>query len=316
MTAPALADEAGGASAAAAPSKDECISANESAQDLQAKGKLRAAKEKLAVCVSATCPAVVRQDCTQRQADIEKAIPTVVLVAKDAAGKDLGAVRVTMDGHVIAESLGGTALAMDPGEHHFAFEAAGFPLLEKTLVLAPGDKDRREFVVFNGVQPAGAAAPTQPAAAAGPAAAAPVTAAPSPSSPAPAAAAGPSAPEAPHNGKTQRLVGLALGGAGAVGIVVGGIFGVLTKTSYDHAITSECGPNAGFANPKACSPAGVQDVQSAHDDGTIATVGFVAGLALLGGGAYLYFTAPKASAVGVSPVIGPGVAGLTVRGGW
>jgi hypothetical protein len=101
-----------------------------------------------------------------------------------------------------------------------------------------------------------------------------------------------------------------------VGVVVGSIFGLLTKTSYDHAINSECGPNAGFPNPSACTPAGVNDVHSAHDDGTIATVGFVAGLALLGGGAYLYFSAPKARAVGVSPVVGPGVAGLSVRAGW
>jgi hypothetical protein len=316
IAAPALADET---PAASAPSKDDCIAANETAQDLQAKGKLRAAREKLSVCMAAACPAALRQDCSQRLADIDKTLPTIAFVAKDAAGKDLSAVRVTMDGHVLAESLGGAALPADPGEHHFIFEAAGLPLVEKTISLTPGDKDRREYVVFNAVQPAGATMAPAPAApvtappdvAASPAPQAQATATP-PAQPGPT----PSAAEAPHDGKTQRLLGLVLGGAGAVGLVVGGIFGVLTKTSYDHALGSECGPSAGFANARSCTSAGVDDVHSAQSDATISTVGFLGGLALLGGGAYLYFTAPKAQAVGLAPVVGPGNAGLSLHGRW
>jgi hypothetical protein len=302
---------------ASSPSKDECISANESAQDLQTAGKLRDAKGKLTICMAATCPGPLRQDCTQRLATVEAAIPTLVLVAKDATGRDVTGVRVTMDGHVLVESLGGAALAVDPGEHKFYFEAAGLPLAEKTIVLRAGEKDRREFVVFSAALPPGAVAAAAPTAAPPTAPAAAPTGTPLATAPAPASQASDAQPaEAVRDGSTQRMIGLVLGGAGAVGLVLGGVFGVMTKSTYDHALGSECGSAAGYTNAMACTPAGVQDVRASHDQATLSTVSFVVGAALLGGGAYLYFTAPKATKVGVSPLVGPTGAGLRLGGTW
>src|ERR1700682_5135359 len=80
---------------AAKPTKKECAAANEAAQDLRSAGRLRDARASLAVCTAASCPGPIREDCAQRLKDVEAAIPTVVFVAKDAAGNDLGAVRVT-----------------------------------------------------------------------------------------------------------------------------------------------------------------------------------------------------------------------------
>lgn len=293
------------ASADEPPTKEACIAANESAQDLQTAGKLRDARSKLLVCVAESCPGPLRQDCTQRLADVDKAAPTVVFVAKDSAGSDLSAVRVTMDGHVLVDSLNGTAIPVDPGEHRFFFEAAGLPLLDKTLVLKAGEKDWREFVVFGGAALPGGA---PPAAAAPPAGLPAQPAAPSP----PPESASPGGTGS--TGSSQRMIGLVLGGAGAVGLVVGGVFGILTKTTYDHALGSECGLAAGYADAKTCTAAGAQDVQSSHDLATISTIGFIGGAALLGGGAYLFFTAPKANAVSVAPAVGTSSAGLSVRG--
>jgi hypothetical protein len=293
--------------AASPPTKDDCIAANESAQDLQAAGKLREATGKLAVCIAASCPGPLRQDCTQRLADVEKAQPTLVLVAKDAAGKDVTAVRVTMDGHVLVESLNGTAIAVDPGEHRFFFEAPGLPLVEKSIAVRAGEKDRREFVVFSGTLPPAAA----PAPAGNPAGPAPSSPAQTPP-PAPEAQPAQAAPD----GSTQRTVGLVLGGAGALGLIVGGVFGVMAKSTYDHALGTECGTTVGYSAAMTCNASGVQDVHASHDFATVSTVGFIGGLALLGGGAYVFFTAPKGSKVGVSPAVGPGSAALNVGGRW
>lgn len=295
------------ASADEPPTKEACIAANESAQDLQTAGKLRDARSKLLVCVAESCPGPLRQDCTQRLADVDRAAPTVVFVAKDAAGADLSAVRVTMDGHVLVDSLNGTAIPVDPGEHRFFFEAAGLPLLDRTLTLRAGEKDRREFVVFGGAALPGGAPPAP--------AQAPTAGPPGPPGPEPAAPGRPAeTTSTSRTGSSQRMIGLVLGGAGAVGLVVGGVFGILTKTTYDHALGSECGLAAGYADAKTCTAAGAQDVQSSHDLATVSTVGFVAGAALLGGGAYLFFTAPKASAVSLAPAVGARSAGLSVRG--
>ncbi len=102
-----------------------------------------------------------------------------------------------------------------------------------------------------------------------------------------------------------------LGGAGVVGLVVGSVLGLVSKGAYDHALQTECGNN-----PNGCSPQGIQDGRSAHGQAAASTVAFVAGAALLGGGALLYFTAPTPSAVGVSPTVGTNGAGLSVVGSW
>jgi len=275
------------AAAAANPSKQECVAANEAAQDLRRAGKLREAREKFALCVAQSCPGPVRDDCAQRLDEVTRAMPTLVFEAKDGSGNDLSAVQVRMDGQPLADRLEGTAVQVDPGEHHFTFtDADGLTRVDKTVVVREGDKDRHVRVVL------GAAAPSMSQG--------------EPSEHHETAANGPSA-----DGSSQRTIGLALGGAGVVGLVVGGIFGLVSKSTYDHALQSECGNN-----PSNCSTQGAQDGQTAHSQATISTVGFVAGTVLLGGGLALYLTAPKAGAVAVSPTIGTSTAGLSVRGAW
>lgn len=269
---------------ASEPTKQQCIDANSSAQELRSAGSLRAAREKLVLCVSAKCPGPVREDCAERLDEVNKAIPSLVFVAKDSTGRDLGAVRITMDGEPLAEKLDGTAIAIDPGSHRFGFEAEGLTRVEKTLIVREGDKGRRERVVFVRTATASAAAAT------------------------------PSGPSS--DGSTQRMAGFVLGGAGALGVVIGGIVGIVAKSTYDHALNSECGPSVGLSDANKCFAKGGQDVQSAHDLATVSTVGFVGGALLLGGGAYLYFTAPKSVDVSVGPAVGLGSAGLSVHGGW
>lgn len=258
---------------AAPPTKEACVAANEAAQDLRQAGKLREAREKLLVCVSDACPGPVREDCAQRLNDVNAAMPTIVFEVKDPNGNDVGAARVTMDGQPLVDKVTGGALPIDPGQHRFTFDdAGGLTHAEETVVVREGDHDRHVRVVL-------AAGGVTPVTAAG-------------------------------EGSTQRTIGLALGGAGVVGLVVGSVFGLVSKSTYDNAF-HEC-----HDNPNACSPQGAQDGQTAHTQATISTVGFIAGGALLAGGAVLYFTAPKAGAVEIAPSVGSKDAGLTVRGIW
>ena len=67
-------------------------------------------------------------------------MPTVVFEAKDAAGAIVFAVKVKMDGDLLAERLQGSALPIDPGEHTFTFEVAGRPSVEKHLMIFEGEK--------------------------------------------------------------------------------------------------------------------------------------------------------------------------------
>jgi len=258
---------------AAEPDKMACISANDSAQDLRRAGKLREAREKLVLCGSTGCPELVRQDCSQRLAEVDGVMPSIVFEAKDAAGNDVAALTITMDGQPVDKP--GMPVQADPGEHRFVFEAEGLLRTEKTIVVREGERERHERVVL-----------------------------------APSAVPGPIAPAPSSNGDTQRTVAFVLGGAGVVGLVVGSVLGLVSKSSYDHALQTECGNN-----PNGCSTQGVQDGQGAHGQAAASTVAFVAGAALLGAGAVLYFTAPKAS-VSVGTTVGTQRTGLVVTGVW
>jgi hypothetical protein len=88
-------------------------------------------------------------------------MPTIVFEVKDASGNELTAVRVTIDGELLASHLEGTAISLDPGEHTFAFAAEGQPKVEKKLVVHEGEKERHEVISLD-------AAPTESPEAAGP----------------------------------------------------------------------------------------------------------------------------------------------------
>jgi hypothetical protein len=92
------------------------------------------------------------------------------------------------------------------------------------------------------------------------------------------------------SGDRQRTAGLVIGGAGVVGLGIGAVLGIMAQGAWAGS-QHQC--------PGGCS---------ALTEANVATVGFIAGGALLAGGAVLYFTAPR---VGVS--VAPRIGGADVR---
>jgi hypothetical protein len=245
---------------AADPSKQECVAANESAQDLQRGGKLIDARVQLATCIATSCPAAVRADCASRLEELTRVQPTVVFGAQDAGGGDLGAVRVTMDGKRLLDRLGGNAVPIDPGEHHLLFEADGFAAVEKLVVVRIAEKDRVVRVTME--RPA-VVAPAPPPVA---------TPAPSP----PPVAATPAPAAAPESNGVPSSAWASFGVA-AAGVVAGGVFAVLWVKAK----------NDGDA---ACGAAGACDAPTANDwesKQRSYTIGLAAGFGVAAAGAVL-----------------------------
>lgn len=109
-------------------------------------------------------------------------------------------------------------------------------------------------------------------------------------------------------GSTQRTVGIVLGGVGLAGVAVGTIFGVIAITKKSEA-DKECQP----PDRDVCTQKGIDASESSTSAGNVSTVGFIAGAALLAGGAVLYFTAPSGTSLAVHPSAGPQGAGAAVR---
>ena len=86
--------------------------------------------------------------------ELDRIMPTIVFAAKDKQGRDVSVVRVTMDGAPLVAKLDGTAVAVDPGEHDFTFEANGEPPVTQHFVIREGEKSRRETIAIGGLPPA------------------------------------------------------------------------------------------------------------------------------------------------------------------
>jgi hypothetical protein len=246
---------------AALPTKDECINANEAAQSLRTAGKLRAAEAKLAFCTATACPGPVRDDCTERLNEVQRALPTLVFDVRGTKGGDLVAVRVTMDGAVIASKVEGSPVAVDPGEHTFAFAAEGYPPFQESLVVREGEKARVVPVVL---RKDGDARDDASA----------------------AASRGPDAAEG--HGSAMRVGAVVALGVGVVGIGVGSVFGALAITDK-NALDARCN---GFQCPAYEQP----DIDRLHSNGWISNVGFGVGIAGLATAAVLWLLSGSADA--------------------
>jgi hypothetical protein len=127
---------------------DACVTAAESGQKEQRAGQLRAARKAFLSCDRSECPAEVRTVCDRLLNAVETSVPTVIFGAKDSAGNDLVSVRVRVDGEIVAESMDGKAVPIDPGPHVFGFETAGSPPVEQRIVAREGEKNRPVIVSF------------------------------------------------------------------------------------------------------------------------------------------------------------------------
>jgi hypothetical protein len=103
-----------------------------------------------------------------------------------------------------------------------------------------------------------------------------------------------------------------VGGAGAVLLVTGGIFGAMALSSNGEA-------KDGCSDPANCNDTGALDAADRRDtQATIANVGVGLGIVGLGVGTVLLLTQPSrestASSLGVDVALGRGSVGLSIGG--
>ncbi len=263
------------------PTLRECVAANEQAGPLRKAGRVREARANMLRCTAPSCPALVRDDCIKSATALEAAVPTIVFAVQDAAGNELRAVVVSMDGEPLVGKLDGTAVEVDPGEHLFRFDVAGAGSVDKPLVIREGEKNRQERILLGVTAPAGPtppppASPTPPP----PSASLPATTPPPSTAPA-------SVPSAQPGGLGgQRVASLVIAGAGIAAIGVGSVFGWMAHAQWEQAKT-DCGAGCPPSS-QAQSEAG-----SAHTAATVADVTYGLGGAAIIAGVVLWVLAPS-----------------------
>ena len=286
---------------AADPTTADCLNANNRSIDLRNNHRLRAARGQLLICAANNCPADIRKECTRRVDEVNGQIPTIIFEARDAAaGKDLSAVKVTMDGELIADRLEGTAISIDPGTHTFVFETAGqAPVTMADVIIVQSKKDRRETITFG--------SPPVVVSGGGGGTGGGVVAGGGGTGGGGTGGEGGGGDKREGGGGAQKILGIVGVGIGVVGLGVGSVFGVMTLSKKNDAQN---------ACPNRCTTqSGVDMWNDATNTGNISTVAFIVGGVGLVGGAVLWLTAPSASG-GASTQVGLGPSGLQVKGVW
>jgi serine/threonine-protein kinase len=225
----------------------------------------------------------------------------VIEVAPDVAA--IPGVEVKRDGAVVPQGLWGVAAPVDPG-------------MRSIDVTAPGKKPLHLDARAEG---AGATAKVVVSALEDdPNAAAPVAIA---TTSAPATPDGtPAAPvdQSKSTGQTQRIIGLAVGGLGVVGLVVGGVFTLKAKSENDQALEI-CADDS-----EPCTADDIDDHDDLVDEAKASQlnsyVGYGLGAVGIVAGTVIFLTAPKAekqtSRFRVTPDVARGHVGLNVSGAW
>jgi hypothetical protein len=302
------------------PSRTQCIDSNTKAQDARRDLKFSVARDSLRTCSASSCPGTVRDDCIKRLDDLEKAQPTIVFDAKDASGRDVIDVKVTVDGAPLAESLVGAPLAVDPGRHTFTFAVPGRAAVSETFAIKEGEKDRHERIPMDRSAP-DSAPPVAPAHE-------------TPAPPAITPAEHPTSQEEAHGkggdengtkasagGGPWKTLGVVTGAVGVAGLGVGAAFGLLASSAWNTA-QRDCPGNTLATCPNHAGA--VSEHSTTMTDATISTAGFIAGGVLVAGGVALFIAGAKpsepsqnlAGRLVVMPVVGPSLAGVSVGGGF
>lgn len=248
------------------PSRAQCLGFHEQAQDARLAGQLLSARRLLRECSAATCPPLVSRDCVDWLAELEQQVPSVIFrAAKD--GEDVVTLKISEGDKLLADSITGTPLELDPGPHHFVAELQGFAPQDATYVLQAGDKGRVVRFDFNSPKPA---------------------AAPEAASPPPAAPPAPTLQPGPIPTLTY-----ALGGATLAAAMSGSVFGALALGKH-KSVEQRCAPLCLDSDVR-----GVKQLALASD------ISFA--LALVGAGAtlYTYATRPEVPAHAAAAVLPP-----------
>jgi serine/threonine-protein kinase len=205
--------------------------------------------------------------------------PRLIRITIRVTSDKIADLEVRRGGQIVPPAQWGTAMVADPGSHVVAATAPGHKAWQATVVL----RDKSETVIVPELE----LLPTKVAKAEEP-----------------AKDARGSADSAETNvGQTQRTVALIAGGVGVVGVAVGTVFGLRSKSAHDDA--------AAYCTGADCSdPRGVELSNKALDSATVSTAAFIVGGVGLAAAGVLWFTAPRNVKVG----LGPGA--MQIAGTW
>jgi hypothetical protein len=293
--------------------KVTCIAAADRGQELRDEGKYGAAREAFVACARDACPAVIAKSCLRWLTDLDAALPTVVIGARDAEGRDVAAARVLVDGVVVAEKLDGMPRSIDPGPHVVRVEREGSAPSEVHVVVRAAEKGRAIVATLAPLAAPPAAVPPHG------------TAPPSPAEPEPSATPPPEPPRSlpgPTFFTPRNTTALSLLGAAAVSTAVAVYLGAEGRSQASIAAgyraeypSNACAHTASSTCTAWSDAVDAQNRDAFGSDALFGAAGALAAFAVATWVLWPHASPPRAaSVVSVAAAVAPGRAGLRIGG--
>ena len=126
---------------------ERCVEAHDNARVLMLEEKWFAAREGMLRCQDPACPLAIRSDCAAWQEEVTRVLPTLlVVVERDDDGRS--AVELELDGRKLELPNPPRPIEMLPGTHLLSVSLAGYPKIERVVVLDKGEKNHLVRVTF------------------------------------------------------------------------------------------------------------------------------------------------------------------------
>jgi hypothetical protein len=128
-----------------------CFAAFTDGQRASVAGKLLEARARLSACVSdTTCPAPpLLTDCVKQLEAVNARLGSIVVSLSDGSTR----ARVSVDGTVVATSIDGKAIELDPGTHHVVAGRDGTPELALDVLVPEGAKLKQVVLQVHDARP-------------------------------------------------------------------------------------------------------------------------------------------------------------------
>jgi hypothetical protein len=203
-----------------------------------------------------------------------------------APGADLETLEIRRDGVRVKRSELELEVPVDPGEHKF--EAQAFQRKRWTAVMLINASTPHAELTIPVLEPEGG-----------------------PAGPKPESAELSKTVET-TKWSTQQTVGAVVAGAGVVALGFGAFFGFSAISSNNEALTHCRSVNG----TERCDPTGLSLTDDASSQALASTILVGVGIAAVGGGAFLFFTAPKGEkrALQAAPLVGRSSGGVSIQG--
>ncbi len=148
--APVPAPRAEPAPQAERPAEGACTEVLKNAMEKETSGQLQAAAELFRSCARPSCAPFVHDQCATHFKTLENDVPTVVVMVSDTTGASRTDVEVRVDGSVVASSIDGRPVAIDPGMHDFTFATGERVFASGKVMILQGQRNRFVTVIMDG----------------------------------------------------------------------------------------------------------------------------------------------------------------------